>query len=151
MPVSDSHTQTSQISFARFPVRMFKIHMLHGIFLFFVLFSMYGSIWVSDEYDHERMQVYGFFLTPVTIFWFYLCGFPRYARRWKLCLDSRSIFLMAVLILFHTWGALLAVNAFTGSSSPVTYTRLTQSRVEQRSMAVAYRRGGFGWLFRTRW
>lgn len=130
---------------------MLKIHVLHGAFLCFVLFSTYGSIWISDEHDHLRMQVYGFFLTPVTIFWFYLCGFPRYADRWKLCVDNRSVFLMVLLIVIHAWGALLALNALTGSSLPVTYTRLTQSRVEQRSMAVAYRRGGFGWLFRSRW
>ncbi|MDD9950843.1 MAG: hypothetical protein OXT67_04685 [Zetaproteobacteria bacterium] len=141
----------SSSTWGNMPVRMLRLHLAHLCFLAYSGASVYAAIWVSDEFDPLRMQLYSFVLTPLTIFWFYLCGFPRYAAKWKLALDKRAWVTMLMLCVFHSWGAFLGMNALTGNNRPVVYTRLTQSRVAQRSMAVAYRRGGLGWLFRTRW
>ncbi|MFK7823876.1 MAG: hypothetical protein AB8G05_06960 [Oligoflexales bacterium] len=116
----------------------------YGIYL---LIGIYGALWVSDEFDRERGIFYAFFALPLGIFWPYtLFLYPKY---WQERPHFRQFVLGLILVSF-SWGGVLLVNAVSGSK-PVTYTRLTKSRVEQRSLAVAYRRGSLGWLYRVRW
>lgn len=116
----------------------------YGLYL---LIGLYGALWVSDEFDWERGYFYAFFAVPLGVFWPYtLFLYPRY---WQERPHFRQFVLSLILVSF-SWGGILLVNAVSGSK-PVTYTRLTKSRVEQRSLAVAYRRGSLGWLYRVRW
>lgn len=57
---------------------------------------------------------------------------------------------MSLIVVGNLWGSFLLINALTGAET-VTYTRIMKSRVEQRSLRMAYRKGGLGALYRLRW
>lgn len=107
----------------------------------------WGAFWISDEFDQERLWFYGGFLIPVGL----LLPFALYVYRggW---VQAAPVFRYGMILILagNLWGILLLVNAVSGDQ-PVMYTRLMESRAEQRSLRVAYRRGGLGLLYRLRW
>lgn len=118
-----------------------------ALYTILIFLGSWGAFWVSDEFDQERLWFYGFFLIPVGILFPYLSWFhKRYAS------DHMNLFRLLpwIVLTGHLWGIILLINAISGDQH-VTYTRLLESRAEQKSLRVAYRRGGLGFLYRLRW
>ena len=117
------------------------------IYVVYGVSGVYGALRISDEFDVQRLYFYAFFAVPVSVLFLYgLLSFPDY---WAEKQSLKKTILIC-LFLSQSWGNFLLFNAIS-KSSPVVYSRLTKTRVEQRSMRIAYRRGGLGWLYRMRW
>ena len=118
-----------------------------ALYIVYLCLGAYGAFWVSDEYDQERLHYFAFFAIPLGVLLPY--GVMLYPTYWA---ENRPLLKMSLLLIFcsYFWGVIIFTNALTGSQ-PVVYTRLMKSRVEQRSLRVAYRRGGLGFLYRLRW
>lgn len=116
-------------------------------YVIYGLFGLYGALRISDEFDHQRLYFYAFFAVPIGVIFLYgLLSFPTYWHAQKRLKN----FILMCLFISYSWGNFLLLNAVS-KSNPVVYSRLSKTRVEQRSYRVAYRRGGLGWLYRMRW
>lgn len=117
------------------------------VFLLYCLTGGFGVLWISDEFDAERSLIFSYFAFPLGVLtatlWileprkFYS---PPILLRWVLVL----------LFFLFSWGNLLLLNALTDQK--VQGVRVVYKDLEQdRSMSLAWKKGGLGMLYRHRW
>ncbi len=109
--------------------------------------SLYGVFWVSDEFDAERQLFYGFFLLPGTFtygFFFFL------SITWRRSDDFFLRLFWTALILGHTWGAFLTLNAVVPQESARVNT-VYKTDANKKVLTIGQTRGFFGHLYRARW
>lgn len=116
---------------------------LFGLLSFWVGAGLYGAAWISDSYDDWRTPMLGYAGLPVTFLFYALFIFRRdWWRRWPVFFA----WMLGAVILVNSWGNLLLLNAL-GDEQP---TRVDMA-VKGVTIDGTYSRGGFGWIYRTRW
>ncbi len=122
------------------------MHYQAAFLLIFGILSTFGSVWISDEFDAIRMQVYCLALVPATIF--FLFTIKNNQEFWH----KRPVFFKRIwlaLSLLHSWGFILLINA-AFSSNKVTIGKVIRQDVSDQTFFTPYRRGGLGHVFRYR-
>ena len=109
--------------------------------------GLIGCLVVSDEFDAERLFLLAFFALPLTcVVLFLLWQYPE-VLRFLLPMVRALVIAMAIVFL---WGHLLLWNALTGSHQNVALQRVFKEDHQDRALAVTYRQGGLGLIYRWR-
>lgn len=121
---------------------------IFGLWLFiYGLTGAFGALWISDSFDMQRSILYGGFVLPCFIVYYF---FFFSDKNFLLKNQFFSKWIFFLLGLTFSWGNILLLNAL--SSSKKTSVRFTYKDLEQdRAMTVAMKRGGLGMLYRFRW
>ena len=114
-----------------------------GLLGLYTLLGFYGTLWISDEFDQERGWFYAFFAIPWA-FYFFIRFVAQ--RNWRRQAPTSFILALVLLIGAFAWGNFLALNAISGSQRNLVNVTLGQG-----VLASNNRRGGFDWLYKTRW
>lgn len=120
----------------------FRLYCLF-LLLLFLATSLYGILWISDEFDAERMSFYGFFAIPALLLYF---AQIYYRPSWWS--QNPIIFWTYTLILICSflWGHLLWLNGISGSQKSEVNITMHGAKYN-----LSYRRGGLDWLYKPRW
>jgi len=110
----------------------------------YLIMGAIGALWVSDDFDHQRLVLMAYLGLPGAIF--------RYAALalrpgWQQRHPRTALSYIAGLVLIFSAGVVPFINAATAPRQMVKRTIELDSRLVTRDE----RRGGLGWLFRTRW
>lgn len=115
----------------------------YTLFGLYTLIGLYGTAWVMDGFDELRLGLVSFVTVPALCCFLY--GFIldlQYWRKWpKVFFTLASIVVISLL-----WSQILLLNAVTSEESQV----VTQN-VATMALEFDARRGGFGWIYSTRW
>ena len=107
----------------------------------YILTSLYGVVWISDEFDQYRAWFMGYFALPtLAVYLLMLC----YIKNWWLRHAPSFVTATAIVLLSFAWGNFLLLNNL--SEAEPQRIKLAKAGPE-----FSHQRGGFGWIYRTRW
>lgn len=109
----------------------------------YILLSLLGVFWISDEFDFIRYHFFGYIIIPFTIFYY---GSIYFYSNWWVRNPNFFRIAVSVLLLSYLWGHLLLLNAVGGN----TYKIKSDVALDDL-MQYQYYQGGFGWNYRKRW
>ncbi len=117
---------------------------VEGGLLLYWLAGGYGSVWVQDDFELERLQLLLYAGVPLATLYYGLWVLnPTWHRRWPVW---RTRLAVAMVVTFFA-GHIAWLNAISAEGPVLKRSVQTTGAV----VNVDTRRGGLGLLFRTRW
>lgn len=117
------------------------------ICLLYCLSAVYGSFWISNEFNEVRKLIYGYIAIPVAVLFFSFSAFNPFfwAKR-----QAQYIKALLLIFSFFLLENVLLINALTGSQS-ITYGTVFKTDHNDRTLNLSYKKGGLGFRYQTRW
>ena len=109
----------------------------------YVAVSLGGALWVSDDFDAVRFALLAWFGMPMAVLYF---GSRALYPAWPRRMPNLARGVVVTLLLVFTAGFVPLVNAVTTDGATLKRTVATGMGVATRDV----KRGGLGWVFRTR-
>ena len=111
--------------------------------LLYIATGLYGSIWVLDTFSKERL----FLVTFVTIPCLFLIALGFLTIK-NFAKERSKIFLFlgSLTFLSLSWNQIVLLNAISGDKKS-----LVIRNVGSMAMNMEAKRGGFGFIYSTRW
>lgn len=116
---------------------------------FFVVFGLYlitgfvGTIWVLDPFAEYRIGLVTFLTVPTLLC--FASGFIWNSHYWRRFPRLFGLF-VCLIFLSLFWSQMVLLNAVSGDQP-----ELVSRNVSAMTMNMSAKRGGFGWIYRTRW
>tara|TARA_B100000902_G_C26572602_1_gene557278 strand:+ start:114 stop:527 length:414 start_codon:yes stop_codon:yes gene_type:complete len=126
-----------------FEDRYFRYFVLFWV-LVYGLLSIYGTLWIDDEFTIERQKYYTYFAIPSFILFYTVTFLGKQPWKNKSYRWSISLILLIPIML---WGNLLLLNIAGGEKNET----FTNRKLAGQSIVLVEQRGAFGWIYRLRW
>lgn len=116
---------------------------LHLLLTMYCVLGLFGSIWISDEFDDYRAVAIVFVGIPALTFFHLLHKYAKgWNERWSI---AHKVLILAILIPF-SWGQVLLLNAIgNGEEKKAHYSSIKQA------VPVKVSKGPLGILYKKRW
>ena len=112
----------------------------------FLLLGLYGSAWISDDWDVLRLQAMTYIGMPALVLYYWVMTvYPAYREEHDILF---RVHILSLLIVFAS-GNYLLVNALTAGSDSLRRNVAVQN--DKSVVTVATHKGGLGHLFTKRW
>lgn len=109
----------------------------------YCVLSLYGSAWISDEFDALRLATSVYLGVPLIISLVTMRFMDReFYRRWPYLFNC----LVAGILLCFAWGNLMLLNALEQKKDV-----LVSESMSTMTATLSADKGVFGWVYQKRW